>query len=214
MKEDILEQIVDDYMQHRGYFTVHNVRFNPAKDHPDYVSNRDSVASDVDVVGFNPLEEGHKRVWVVSCKSWQPGFDATAQLRHALAPAKPGKKAGWQRYRELFNPKWAEAFRMKIAALTGETQFHYSIAVTSLRGNDEAWTTHPTINQSLAGNPFSFLTLTEMWSGVIEATTTTPAASEIGRLAQLLKAARLTDANSPEPSRGNSGAPSAQPHVE
>jgi hypothetical protein len=26
MKEDILEQIVDDYLQFKGYFTTHNVR--------------------------------------------------------------------------------------------------------------------------------------------------------------------------------------------
>ena len=29
MKEDVLEQIVDDYLQMQGYFTTHNVRFNP-----------------------------------------------------------------------------------------------------------------------------------------------------------------------------------------
>jgi len=194
MKEDILEQIVDDYLQHRGYFTVHNVRFNPAKDHPEYVANQDSVASDVDVVGYNPLEQGAARVWVVSCKSWQPGFDATAQLRRALAGKKPGKRAGWQSFRELFNEKWAEAFRNKVTAITGATQFSYSIAVTSLRGDVEAWTKSETIQRNLGGNPFSFLTLEEMWAGVIDSITTTPAASEIGRLAQLLKAAKLTQA--------------------
>jgi len=26
MKEDVLEQIVDDYLQFKGYFTTHNVR--------------------------------------------------------------------------------------------------------------------------------------------------------------------------------------------
>jgi len=29
VKEDILEQIVDDYLQFNGYFTTHNVRFKP-----------------------------------------------------------------------------------------------------------------------------------------------------------------------------------------
>jgi hypothetical protein len=29
MKEDVLEQIVDDYLQFKGYFTTHNVRFKP-----------------------------------------------------------------------------------------------------------------------------------------------------------------------------------------
>ena len=35
MKEDILEQIVDDYLQFKGYFTTHNVRFKPDPSHPD-----------------------------------------------------------------------------------------------------------------------------------------------------------------------------------
>lgn len=181
-------------MQHRGYFTVHNVRFNPSKDRVDYIANQDSVASDVDVVGYNPREQGVKRAWVVSCKSWQPGFDATAQLRRALADRKPGKRAGWQSFRELFNEKWAEAFCNKIEAITGTREFSYSLAVTSLRGDTEGWTNNETIRRNLGGNPFSFLTLQEMWGGVIESITTTPAASEIGRLAQLLKAAKLTQA--------------------
>ena len=49
-KEDVLEQIVEDYLQHRGYFTVHNIRFRPDPAQPDYVTNQDAVYSDVDVV--------------------------------------------------------------------------------------------------------------------------------------------------------------------
>ena len=37
MKEDILEQLVDDYLKFNGFFTVHNVKFQPAKTDPDYV---------------------------------------------------------------------------------------------------------------------------------------------------------------------------------
>lgn len=193
MKEDILEQVVDDYLQHCGYFTIHNVRFKPDKNHPDYNRNQDSVASDVDVVGFNPLKKGPARVWVVSCKSWQPGFDATAQLNAINAPPKLGKKERWRRFRELFNSKWATAFRAKIEAITGQSQFRYSIAVTSVRGNVDDWVNDRRLRANLDGNPFSFLTLEEMWNGVLEGVTTTPAASEIGRLAQLLKAAKLTN---------------------
>src|SRR5687767_5430614 len=108
MKEDILEQIVDEYLQHRGYFTVHNVRFRPGEDDPEYVTNQDSVRSDVDVVGYNPLERGTARVWVVSCKSWQPGFDATMQMRRLVeeAAAPRGGRHAWKTFRELWNPKW------------------------------------------------------------------------------------------------------------
>jgi len=37
MKEDVLEQIVDDYLQFRGYFTTHNVKVRPD---PGHVSTR------------------------------------------------------------------------------------------------------------------------------------------------------------------------------
>lgn len=30
MKEDILEQLVDDYLKFNGFFTAHNVKFQPA----------------------------------------------------------------------------------------------------------------------------------------------------------------------------------------
>jgi hypothetical protein len=42
MKEDVLEQIVDDYLQMQEYFTTHNVLFNPLKDE-HYVTRDDSV---------------------------------------------------------------------------------------------------------------------------------------------------------------------------
>jgi hypothetical protein len=51
MKEDILEQIVDDYLQACGYFTRHNVKFRPRDDRPDFSARADSVASDIDVIG-------------------------------------------------------------------------------------------------------------------------------------------------------------------
>lgn len=70
MKEDILEQLVDDYLQLKGYFTIHNVKFRPAQDDAAYVTNQDTVHSDVDIVGFHPLLNGPDRVWVASCKSW------------------------------------------------------------------------------------------------------------------------------------------------
>ena len=55
-----------------------------------------------------------------------------------------------------------------------------------------AWTTDATISECLGGNPLRFLTLEQMWGAVLHAVTTTPAPSEMGRLAQLLKAAGLT----------------------
>ena len=71
MKEDILEQLVDDYLKFNGFFTIHNVKFKPTATDPDYIKNKDSNHSDIDVIGFHPKRDGADRIWVVSCKSWQ-----------------------------------------------------------------------------------------------------------------------------------------------
>lgn len=192
MKEDVLEQIVDDYLQFKGYFTTHNVRFRPRPDHSDFKSQQDSVSSDVDVVGYHPMKTGVDRVVVVTCKAWQTGFDATAKLAELRGEKRNPKRATWHHFRELWVPKWSEAFRSKIEDLTGETSFTYRIAVTRLKGDASSWTTDPTIVANLDGSTFSFLTLEEMWATMLKELTTTPASSEMGRLAQLLKAAGLT----------------------
>jgi len=80
VKEDVLEQVVDDYLNFKGYLTTHNVRFGPRREHRDYDSPKDSVRSDVDVVGYHPRRRGVDRVIVVSCKAWQRGFRADAKL--------------------------------------------------------------------------------------------------------------------------------------
>ncbi len=191
MKEDVLEQIVDDYLQMQGYFTTHNVRFNPPKDQ-DYVTRDESVPSDIDVVGLHPLRTGADRVMVVSCKSWQSGFDAPRILAQLRGEAPNPKRRAELRFRELWMPQWAQGFRQKITEITGESVFTYCLAVTWLRGDGPGWSSDPTIRRCLGGNPLRFLTLEEMWGGVLGKVTTTPASSEMGRLAQLLKAAGLT----------------------
>ena len=50
----MLEQIVDDYLNFMGYFTIHNVPFHPDKLGPDYNSKEDSVPSDIDVDWVQP----------------------------------------------------------------------------------------------------------------------------------------------------------------
>ena len=92
-KEDILEQIVEEYLVHSGYFVQHNIKFLARKDHPDFVRNQDSNHSDIDVIGYHPLLKAHKKVVVVSCKSWQRGFNPAAcasprRDRNGLKPLK------------------------------------------------------------------------------------------------------------------------------
>jgi hypothetical protein len=40
MKEDVLEQVVDDYLKFNGYFTTHNVAFRPCPERNDYVATQ------------------------------------------------------------------------------------------------------------------------------------------------------------------------------
>jgi hypothetical protein len=192
MKEDVLEQIVDDYLKFRGYFTVHNVSFRPDPAHPDYEAVKDRVPSDVDVIGFHPRLNGPERVHVVSCKSWQTGFDADYWLRLLRDNRKVGRRFAWQFFRELWIPKWATALRKTVANLTGATEFAYSIAVTDLRGDPLAWRADARIAANLPGCSVGFLPLSDIWAELLTELTTRPASSEIGRLAQLLKAAGLT----------------------
>ena len=97
----------------------------------------------------------------------------------------------------MWSEKWATAFHEQVSNRTGEKAFTYCIAVTRLNGPldaDEAaalWMDEPRIRDNLNGCPFRFLTLGHMWNTVLERTTTRPAPSDMGRLAQLLRAARL-----------------------
>jgi hypothetical protein len=193
MKEDVLEQVVDDYLQSQGYFTRHNVRFRPDPTDDGYDSRQHSVRSDIDVIAVHPSMVGPERVRVVSCKAWQEGFGVTILLKRLRGEAPDAKRPTWRHMRELWDPLWAAAFRRKVLEVTGSEEFHYSFAVTLLKGDPAPWITEPRIQANLANNPFSFLTLEEMWRSMLTGITLTPEGSDIGRLIQLLKAAGLTN---------------------
>jgi len=193
VKEDVLEQIVEDYLNFKGYFTIHNVPFHPDKGRIDYDSKNDSVPSDIDVIGINPKMRGTKRVIAVTCKSWQGGFHAERLLAQLRGEKKNPKREIWRHFRELSKPKWSEAFRREVEERTGAKTFTYKIAVTRLIGDDSGWITDEKIAENLPGCPVGFLQMEEMWKAILAGLTERPAPSELGRLAQLLKAARLTD---------------------
>jgi hypothetical protein len=135
---------------------------------------------------------------VVSCKAWQGGFRADAKLAELRGEKANPKRATWRTFRELWKPKWSEAFLDAVEEKTGRRTFAYRIAVTHIRGDADAWADDPTIQANLPGCTFGFLTLEEMWGTMLSELTTTPAPSEIGRLAQLLIAAKLTAPSSRE----------------
>lgn len=202
MKEDVLEQLIEDYLQVDGYFTRHNVPFKPARVQGSPSNPDHAVHSDIDVVGINPLKRGSQRVWVVSCKSWQQGFNAAYRLDQMRGAAPNPKRSIWRSHRELWDRTWATSFRGEIKRLTGQSKFHYSIAVTRLTGKvkdpreaADLWMSDPTIKANLAGSTFGFLEFRDVWQRIQDAQAETssshPASSEIGRLAQLLRAARI-----------------------
>lgn len=189
MKEDILEQLVDDYLQTKGYFTRHNIKFRPRNNHPDFDSKKDSNHSDIDVIGINPKETGANRVWVVSCKSWQSGFRIKTKLDELRHNKICSGREAWQGFRELMKPKWSDAFRRAVENATGTRKFTYVTAVTAIVGDRKAWETHKPFRKAMRGNPIRLISLAEMLEHLKGLSTTTVASSDIGRVLQLMKAA-------------------------
>ena len=189
MKEDILEQLVDDWLQARGYFTRHNLKFRPRADHPDFNRRQDSVHSDIDILGVNPLVEPPEGVVAVSCKSWQAGFNVRAKPEEIEKDKIRSGRAAWKGFRELVQPKWSEAFIKAIEQATGSRRFVYVTAVTLLRGDRSAWEKHDRFCSAIQGNPLRVITLKEIAKEVASGLTTTVASSHLGRTLQLFKAA-------------------------
>lgn len=112
---------------------------------------------------------------------------------NAREEEEPDETRDLRHFRELRKPKWSEAFRKEIERRTGATTFTYKIAVTRLTSDPTGWFSDETIKANLPGCPIEFLQVEEMWKEILKGLTERPAPSELGRLAQLLKAARLTD---------------------
>ena len=188
-KEDILEQVMEEYLLHEGYFVRHNVKFRPREDHPDFILNQDSNHSDIDVIGYHPTKRGADKVLVVSCKSWQKGFNPTSELEAISGNKKRHGKEAWKSFRELTRPKWSEAFLEAVKEATGKDLFTYVTAVTRLMGDKAVWENHQPFRDALGGNPLKILTFREMVSEIQDGLTMTLAATEVGRMLQLFSAA-------------------------
>ncbi len=190
-KEDILEQIVEEYLVHKGYFVQHNIKFLPRKDHPDFILNQDSNHSDIDVIGYHPMLEGDRKVVVVSCKSWQSGFNPAAEIRAIEGDkVRRGRKA-WQAFRELTVPKWSEGLLKAVAGATGTDRFTHVTAVAKLVGDRSAWEKHQPFRDALSGNPVTIITFREMVTEIQGKLTTTLASTEVGRMLQMFLAAGM-----------------------
>lgn len=188
MKEDILEQLVEEYLQHRGYFTRHNDKFKPDPRRSDHVMASDAVHSDIDVLAINPRLRGADRVWAVSCKSWQGGFSPAWWMESFARGQKRSGRETWKTFRELTSAKWAEAFCREVTRLSCSRSFTYVLAVTKLLGDRDEWESNRQFRRHLRGNRIRVLTVEEMLHAILPGVGTTVAATEIGRLLQVVKA--------------------------
>lgn len=204
MKEDILEQMVDDWLKCEvGVFTKHNIKFKPANDDEGYNSHADAVVSDIDVVAVNVKKEGIEKVRVVSCKSYQGGFNPEHWwnlLTHDQEKKVSGREA-WKHHRELCKPKWGKAFARKIFEETGSDSFIYTIAVARLNCNDlEKWrnkfANEPAFIENLRLNKTSnvkieLVTVEDMIHYYGTRTSKSVEPSQFGRLMQVIRASGL-----------------------
>ncbi|HEX8920190.1 MAG TPA: hypothetical protein VF766_01855 [Pyrinomonadaceae bacterium] len=203
MKEDVLEQIVDDYLQAQGYFTRHNLKFRPKSEHPEFIRNQDSNHSDIDVLGYNPLRSGPDRIMAVSCKSWQSGFKVQSLIADLEGNRIRSGRELWKAFRELTQPKWSEAFVETIESMTGSKEFTYVTAVTAIKGDRAAWENYTKFREAIGGNPIRILSLSDMLTKLYPILGTTLAGSQLGRMLQLLKASGWSPGSERLPSRFN-----------
>jgi hypothetical protein len=148
------------------------------------------VPSDIDVIAINPLKVGADRIVVVSCKSWQLGFDPRALVNAIANNSQWSGREAWRGVRELAKPKWSRAFMDAVERATGSREFTYWTAVTSVtKGRDKSiWEDNAEFRAAIEGNPIRLISFSEMLDQVWKKLSTTPAATELGRMVQLMKA--------------------------
>jgi hypothetical protein len=215
VKEDILEQIVADwFVSQDGWFVKSNVKFRPSKNDSQYNSKQDSVHSDIDILAFSPIKKGINRVSVVTCKSWQGGFDAKKWLTVIEGDAQYNertqdfqKREGWKYFRELVSTKWLCAFLSTIKQQTGQNSFTYYIAVTKMSGKDAHLYRQKLENSIVLRERFlqhgaeiciKIITIDDLVKDVLNRfdgkETTVVESTDIGRTLQLLNAAEILQA--------------------
>jgi hypothetical protein len=201
MKEDILEQIIEDYyVGEEGWFVKHNLKYRPMLSASGHISNKDSVHSDIDILAFNAKSRGIDKVHVISCKSWQGGFKLSHWLPLLEGNAK--RTNDWKKFRELVEDKWTDAFLKAIEDETGSKDFTYVIAVTKLKGTEADITAFEQCQKVISyfekrnvKIKIEFRTLEELIKNLLERQekkeTNAPEATDFGRTLQLIKAAGL-----------------------
>ena len=183
-------KIIDDYLKFSGFFTIHDVKFQPSEADAEFVSTSDSVPGNADIVGLQPRRQGSDRIWVVNCKRWHEshGFDP----RENMAAIESNKvvlgQQAWHAFPELVSQKWADALIGEIERLAGSAQFTYITAVARLRGDATVWEQHQPFRDHLRGNPIKILTLEEMLNELCKKTNPMVDVLETGRAWEVVQA--------------------------
>lgn len=122
-------------------------------------------------------------------KNWQTGFKPDSYLDAIRDNKKIGGKEAWKHFRELCIPKWSKAFVSTVKHATGTDRFTHVVAVTKLTGDALAWIEDESFSENIGGNPLKILTAEEMFDRMRSTLGTTLAATEVGRLFQIIVAA-------------------------
>lgn len=183
MTNDILEQLVEDYLREDGYFTMHNIPYRPKAFKQTH--------SDIDVIAFNPKKTGIDKVVVVSCKSWQGGLNVRGLLRDlrerpdTVIQGKSREKI----FREIAMRDWSHALKEKVFELTGEKSFLFYIAVTkTINGDPSEFESFPLFAKNLSGCKIKILPFADMVNKIYPDIKTSVYHSTLGRTLQLIKA--------------------------
>ena len=78
-----------------------------------------------------------------------------------------------------------------IKAATGTDRFTNVLAVARVIGDKAVWENHKPFREAIVGNPLKIITFRDMVTEIDEELGTTLAATEVGRLLQMFRAAGL-----------------------
>lgn len=187
--EDILRRFVETYLQLKGFFTAHDVRFQPVITDTGYIPKHANASSLIDVIGLHPMRDGFDRVWVVSCTAWLKGFDPQERISAIEKYKFTRGVVAWRDFRELAKRMWADGLIAEVQSRTGSSEFTYVTAVTKLCGDATIWEQHSSFRENLRGNPIKILTVDEMFTELGNKTNTRAVPSdEFTRILQVIKA--------------------------
>ena len=133
---------------------------------------------------------------VITCKSWQDGFEIAGMARSLLTDPPNemiGGKPAWKHFRELVVPKWSAAFLSAVKSATNTEEFIHVTAITAATDINEksVWENEPRFKAALKENPLRIVTLSEMLEHISAQLGTTVASSQFSRTIQLIKAAGM-----------------------